>query len=1596
KSETEKPAEEKVEALSIGIPDQPEVFGSRYNPSSTFSNAPGDSVDPGSGSLTIKQTDILLPGKAGLDLEIARAYNNKGFRSNPAPNSFGNTNEIWDIWTWGYIKGKAKMTQREYAEQKARDEFNFRIPLLSDQWGGWMGKGWQSSIGGELVASYSNANHPHSFVQYSDTGGINWSEKLCPDPFDAIRITIAGRTYVFNNDLQPKDKGQREALKRTANGYVLIDKTGRKYRFEERLYCKLQKYKHHQAPLDHFEFRSEVYHLSAIEDPNGNKIQFIYDKFGATFQDREEDESKWTITVLGAKWAEVPYYNYERELAYVKFLRPSKIIDSFGREINIHYQSSDPDDIRASMIDRLTYKDSNGSLVSYQYVYDANNCLKDVIPPQGNPTRFIYKKVNQNLDGEYDDEGYLLAGLTYSTGGTVNYSYDWYNPGDYDSILIKSKQEALSSYLVSRRAVNNQHTWHYSYGGGNLYSRYGEVVKSDEEYKEDKGEAWNFGRVTVSDPIGETELEFEAGLVKREVNAEGHSASYAWDYDTKNLLSMTLNKGGTTIKTEYQNYDDHGNPRKTKEYGDTSDPSDDREVHFEYMHDKSSVYKDKHIVDRISHAWMEGKGGRINEVYSEYDAGGKGNLIAKREVLDSGTAITSYRYDSFGNLTGLTDPNHHTTSYSYASGSPSPTKISHLLTLTNSYYFNTGLPKTDSDYNGNLTSYAYDKLGRLTAKTNPDGSTQTYTYYDSSNRIEVKDENNNISTYRYDNLGRLIEVNQPEGSTIRYEYDPLSRITMVSGSGKTTRYAYDKIGRLANVTYADGSGVSCDHLDSQSAIEVTDGEGNATKYKYDGLGRLTEVIEADNTRTSYSYTADGKISTVTDARGLTTTYTYDRQGGLIRIKYSDGTINSFKYDPVGNLTLKTNAKDQSARYSHDAINRIKHISYADQAFDVFYTYDEGANGKGKLTSMRDRSGRAAFSYDRRGRLTSKDQSIGSVTATTYYSYDNRGNILFRKDPVGSHKTYYSYDGLSRVRDVKRDTKNGQRTVATYSYDPDSTIREIRFLNGTRMAYTYDRRNRVDTIRLTDRTGKEMLKHDYDYDNVGNRTALNVANVESISYDYDNVYRLTDVEYSHSDGGSLFQYDPVGNRTRFKYPYGDIQYFYESRSNQLDYLKLNQHGKIEYSFDANGNLIKEEYYKGPEVTSTANYTYDPEDRLLQINYPYISVPNVDAPLIPDTVISMVYDGDGKRVKKTAADGTTLYHYDLINNVLCETDEGGQAKAYYIYANGQRICRVDPQGKMFFYHNDALGSPALITDEDGEVRQRYLFEPFGSILASKGKENDNNYTFTGKEYDRDSGLFYYGARYYDPKIGRFITKDVAAPDHENPQTLNRYVYCMNNPLKYVDPAGLKALKAVLYALRNLGGRPYGENWKNSSQLVCNEYVYFAYRKGEGINGFPRSRIARGTGQIDWFRKRMEFIAANEGAASRAEVGDLVYFGGRASFGGHVEMIIATRVREGAKEVALAGARSAANQYAVDGSGPFVRTDGNKLLWVNLADEKAVAKYFYKNKFRGIGQYKGTDYSAAEETSLLGQIEVGIGTYLGGYPGGGMEVRVDVIRF
>jgi RHS repeat-associated protein len=192
----------------------------------------------------------------------------------------------------------------------------------------------------------------------------------------------------------------------------------------------------------------------------------------------------------------------------------------------------------------------------------------------------------------------------------------------------------------------------------------------------------------------------------------------------------------------------------------------------------------------------------------------------------------------------------------------------------------------------------------------------------------------------------------------------------------------------------------------------------------------------------------------------------------------------------------------------------------------------------------------------------------------------------------------------------------------------------------------------------------------------------------------------------------------------------------------------------------------------EVAGVANRTIEYNQDNMPIHITYAGGTQTD----------LSYDGDGYRVKKVQGSSTVIYLGDIY-----EIRDGQPTS--YIYANGQKIVTITG-GNQYYTHSDHLGSTSLTTNTSGVAIEEIGYLPFGSVLFRKvynGGAWVSVYKFTGQEFDSEYELYNYNARLYDPVMGRFITPDTMIPDPYNPQSLNRYAYCLNNPLRYTDPSG-----------------------------------------------------------------------------------------------------------------------------------------------------------------------------------------------------------------
>ncbi|MCK4667648.1 RHS repeat-associated core domain-containing protein [Candidatus Dependentiae bacterium] len=266
----------------------------------------------------------------------------------------------------------------------------------------------------------------------------------------------------------------------------------------------------------------------------------------------------------------------------------------------------------------------------------------------------------------------------------------------------------------------------------------------------------------------------------------------------------------------------------------------------------------------------------------------------------------------------------------------------------------------------------------------------------------------------------------------------------------------------------------------------------------------------------------------------------------------------------------------------------------------------------------------------------------------------------------------------------------------------------------------------------------------------------------------------------------------------------IIYEYDDGSNRLNRVNFNrENDDLSYmliNYDTNGNTIQRDYFRNKnEIFEQELYEYNYDNMMIRYVRHKPVMKNNRIEMEIESELNMKYDVNGMRVIKECYPNTgdsTIYIYEGGEVVLEMTyEQVPKNKHLFTYSGGKKVSRtsfkedgtIDLDSRKYF-HQNFLGSIAMITDKDGNTEEHNKYEPFGDIIWSKSYINtDNNYKFTGKERDKESNLDYFNARYLDTKLGRFMKADVVTGNIKNPQDLNIYIYVTNNPLKFIDKNG-----------------------------------------------------------------------------------------------------------------------------------------------------------------------------------------------------------------
>jgi len=876
-------------------------------------------------------------------------------------------------------------------------------------------------------------------------------------------------------------------------------------------------------------------------------------------------------------------------------------------------------------------------------------------------------------------------------------------------------------------------------------------------------------------------------------------------------------------RTDYANYDLYGNARQVTTSGTGATA---RVTTNDFAYNVSA-----NIVNRPYHTLTKVGTTKIAESWFDYDGQANGvapitgNLTRETRWLSGGTSpVTQYFYNPMGSLIGTIDAKGNTcATYGYTNRiiydpiyRTFPVSETNALcqTVTKTYWgINTtlvatdamggsayaipGLPATVTDVNGVRTEAYWDIFSRPYATVVPpdvagypttmydyvftgSGSTAGPPVYVHQYKKKSDSEGQFYVTTIFDGLGRAIQVKNdaetsgqwvtqdtwynarglPESVTVPYISYSTSRYRNYTPRDATKPKAtalYDIVRRPIRVTNPDNTYSTAAY--SPYVIATTDEKFFTTTRTYDARGRLVSVVEPAGGGTTYYYHDTFDVSGnaydyVVDAKANWTYTVLDTLGRKKLHKDPDlGTWN-FTYDASGNLLTQKDAKSQTLAYGYDKLDRVATKIYPNSGGVITYFYDDATAGtyrKGRMWKVTDLSGSTTFTYDVRGRQTRVDKLVTPGTYSTQYSYDSLDRVVTMTYPNGESVgyTYNSQGLLDKISSVIG------TYVANLDYNAVDKVNSMTTGNGKVTTYSFHPQN----FRLTGLSTPGLQNLTYNYDNVGNISNItDTIKANTQTFGYDNLHRLTSASstatpaYSHG-----LTYDAIGNMTA-----GAGKTFTYPGNGGLRPHAATSDGLASYTYDANGNMATR-VLQG--VTRT--FTWDYDNRLTQVK---------DGTSIK---ASYVYDYAGARVKKVEGATTTLMpfpHYRLVN---------GAATRYY-FANGQRIAERDSGGNVFYYHSDQLGSSNVVSNAAGAEVRATLFYPYGGTRVETGSKVIAH-KYTGQELDTSTGLYYYGARYYDSSGMRFISADSIVSNLGDPQTLNHYAYARGNPVKYVDPDG-----------------------------------------------------------------------------------------------------------------------------------------------------------------------------------------------------------------
>ena len=693
----------------------------------------------------------------------------------------------------------------------------------------------------------------------------------------------------------------------------------------------------------------------------------------------------------------------------------------------------------------------------------------------------------------------------------------------------------------------------------------------------------------------------------------------------------------------------------------------------------------------------------------------------------------------------------------------------------------------------------------VTKTTDADGRV-TYVYTDKSERVVLTTAANARTYYGYDAQGRLVIVVTPEGSRLlspQYR----SELRQAAASATTDTDSLFRFVRLSPTT---------DHEIAATDTAAIEGLVPAA------LG----IDDLDPENISF----DSPF-----VKAYCFTYRYDGYGDLVARRFPGGVLEEMEYNEKRLLRTRFRGKKDASgtieyadRYRYDALNRLVAVSRAYYAVSgssrievpstpvtmVSYYYDSYSNVPSELAYRNDlNSGlvgvsidytrlRGLKSYEKVQVLDHKDHAAGYVERAFYYNMEGRLQQIVEKNPLGGIGYFsYAYDfqgnevfRRERIKPQSGSTEDVLTVLTTYDH-AGRVVKEETTFNDSKpvvVNFEYDELGRLvgkdaNSITssyaynlqgwLTRSSGhyySSQLKY-YDGSNpsyTGNISEWKWGN-RSYRFEYDNLGRISDAHYYE------------GNTLSDDYSEKDISYDLNGNIRSLTRYDAGVPETLDYTY-TNG-ILKAIGNKSIVYDGCGNITFNGRNNL-EIDYNFLNLPMRIHSTDGQSVVNYRYLADGSKFSATDDTGEGLIYIGSLvyrfRNGAYELDHAAFSQGFFrknhLIENHEYV--------PVYYVCDHLGSPRSLIDHTGELMVLRNYYPFGKTWRRPTEPvYYDYYHFNGKEQQTvgDAGLLDYGARFYDPDIARWLTLDPLADNHYN---TDPFVFCANNPIKFIDPNGL----------------------------------------------------------------------------------------------------------------------------------------------------------------------------------------------------------------